>query len=242
MEYIAHADIHPNRKATKPEHQQSDVEAPPLTTEASAAAEGATQQTIPESKQAPSTWCIPSTSPAVRGHRLTFATLLLIPLCIAFGFRAADFATHIPYECDGFVKGPLHPNWYAVIPLNIIPFIIGSAAWLRAFVDCLLVRWGKGLGYPSAKADFEWPPLAPLVLVAIIMLLPIVIIVKLLGYGAVALMGRERKDEKDEDINLEEVGLVANVEGAHDEDMDEPPSYESSWREQGNDPTSKDDI
>lgn len=183
-------------------------------------------------------WCNPNPSPSIRAHRLTLATILIIPLCIAFGFRIADTAPpDVRYGCREILKSYMQPAWWAIIPLNIIPLIFASFAWIRAFLDCLLVRWGKTLGYPKEGEGngIGWPPCAPMFLVLLVVLLPVMGICALVKKGAIWIMeSPDVEGSTTEDIELggeERIRLVDDVDGAGIEDGEEPPAYDANWRE-----------
>jgi hypothetical protein len=179
-------------------------------------------------------------SPAIRANRLTLATILIIPLCVAFGFRMADTVPpDVRYECEEVIKPLLQPTWGAIIPLNIVPFVIASVAWIRAFVDCLLIRWRKSVQYLSnvegSGITIGWPPFAPLYWAFLVVLLPIGVIREFMKKGAVWMMGSpDIAESATEDIELggeERVRLVDDVDEAVVNEGEEPPAYDANWRE-----------
>ena len=206
-----------NSPTTQAQHNdidasQSAVE-PPSVEPSSVGGENRILQATVEEE--PLQWWKGNPSPAIRANRLAVATVLLISLYIAFGFRVAE------WECP--------PYWGLAIPFTIIPFILGSAAWLRALVDCALVRWKKTLPYANSKNISGWPPCAPIVL-------PVLISIWCARNCASVIMGEKRESMRDaENIELGEegLGLVAGFEGADDEELENPPSYQSSWQAGG---------
>ena len=216
IEHTVHSIIYFDLVGLKIQYLESKAKALPLQRDSNCANEVTSAEQAIAGRKKVSAWCTPNPSPDVRANRLTIATLLFMPLCIAFWLRAADFMPiNIPSACLWFVDWPPEPNWYAVTIFNIIPFIIGSTAWLRSFVDCLLARWGKSLGYIGDKKDLKWPPYAPFFLAIYMVVLPIFGITCLVKYGAVAIMGgrgKEGRDKEDVEPGEERMGLVAGIE------------------------------
>lgn len=92
----------------------------------------------------PYTSCAP---PALRASRLVGGTAAFVPVLVLFSVRMADVSS----SCARVNFDPT-----AVVLSNIIPFVLAATAWLRALVDCLLVRSGSGL------TVWMWPPVMPL--------------------------------------------------------------------------------
>jgi hypothetical protein len=177
-------------------------------------------------------------SATIRANRLTLATILIIPLCVAFGFRIADTALpNIRDDCREILKSSIQFAWGWIIPLNIIPFIIASVAWIRAFIDCLLVRWERTLQYPNAVkgSGIRWPPFAPLFWIFVVVRFPVMVFWQLVKKGAVWIMGSPNSAESaTEDIELgggERVRLVDDFDEAVVDEGEEPPAYDANWRE-----------
>jgi hypothetical protein len=154
-------------------------------------------------------WCEPYPSPSTRARRFTRSTILLIPICLVLGFRMANRTSG---ECMRYIaSAPLH--WW-----DIVLFIIAVDAWLRALIDCLLVRWGKGLRYPAKSSwGLGWPPFAPVSLV-------ITVAASLANKGAKWLMGKTVAENNDLELG-ENRGLIVGID-AENQDVHGPPAYE----------------
>ena len=173
-------------------------------------------------------WCEPHPSISTRVRRLTWATILLVPVCLVFGFRMADTNfLNVRHECMKFLSFlPLRPNWWAITLLNIVPFVLAITAWIRALVDCLLVRWGKGLRYPDEDTPlFAWPPCAPVFFVILFAAVPLFLLMGLLNKGARWVAGKTVVENDDVELGEENRGLIVGMD-AEDRDMDAPPAYE----------------
>jgi hypothetical protein len=114
--------------------------------------------------------CTASPSPHTRATRLAFAMILYAGVLAAFILRIQE-AMQRPYVdilCTRFIH-PSTPNWTAITFLNIIPFVCASVAFLRAIVDCLLVRSGTSLTYDfDSKEGCCWLPCIPFMSVLIV--------------------------------------------------------------------------
>jgi hypothetical protein len=155
-------------------------------------------------------WCEPYPSPSTRARRLTRSTILLIPICLVLGFRMAD---RVSEECIRYISSSAPLNWW-----DIVLLIMAFDAWLRALIDCLLVRWGKGLIYPAKSSwGIGWPPFAPVSLV-------ITVAASLVNKGAKWVMGKTVAENND--LELEENrGLIVGID-AENQDVHGPPAYE----------------
>jgi hypothetical protein len=132
-------------------------------------ASGDGAQTTPTTSRSKSTsnersfCCIASPSPHTRATRLAFAMILYAGVLAAFILRIQE-AMQRPYVdilCTRFIH-PSTPNWAAIAFLNVIPFACASVAFLRAVVDCLLVRSGTSLAYEfDSKEGCGWMPCMP---------------------------------------------------------------------------------
>ncbi|KAF2852014.1 hypothetical protein T440DRAFT_49428 [Plenodomus tracheiphilus IPT5] len=74
-----------------------------------------------------------SPTPSLRANRLAAAMIIYTLLTTAFTLRIRET------QQVGYV------NWTFTTIVNILPFTSATLAFLRAFVDAVLVRWGKGL-------------------------------------------------------------------------------------------------
>ncbi|KAF2494974.1 hypothetical protein BU16DRAFT_51573 [Lophium mytilinum] len=209
IEATVHSNVNATSEKKTPQSAQAASDAPPSSNN--------------------SWWFNPKPSPNIRANRLTLATILFIPLCVAFGFRMAETAPpNIRWECREILD--IGPTWGAIIPLTIVPFVIASVAWTRAFVDCLLIRWGKGLHYPNnvAGSGIGWPPVAPI-------LLPLIYIWKFVKKATVWVMGSpDIAESVAGDIELggeERVRLIDDFDEAEISEGEEPPAYDGSLRE-----------
>jgi hypothetical protein len=238
IEAAVHSDVNATSKKKK-KTQSAQDEQPRSESPASGASPSSEESNATkDTTKGKSSWCNPNPSPTIRANRLALATILIIPLCVAFGFRIADTAPpDVRYECREILKSSMQPTWGAIIPLNIVPFIIASVAWMRAFVDCLLVRWGKTLQCINnvEGSGIGWPPFAPLFWGLVMVCLPIMGIWELVKKGAVWMMGSpDTAESATEDIELggeERVRLVDDVDEAVVDEGEEPPAYDANWRE-----------
>lgn len=178
-------------------------------------------------KASTTAWCESHPSPSTRASRLTQSTILLMPMCLVFGFQIADTtSSNIRHECMQYLASSLQPNWWAITFLNIVPFVITVDAWLRALIDCLLVRWGKRLRYPAE--DFSWlgwPPCAPVLYVIMVVAIPVFVFVFFLDMGAKWVAGETVAENDDIELGEENGGLIVGMD-AEDWTVDSPPAYE----------------
>lgn len=165
-------------------------------------------------------------SPFTRASRFVVSSFWMVPLCIAFAFRIKGLEMpDYPQRCIDNVD-VAYPNWIWISIINILPFTIACTAWLRALVDCVLVRWDTSLSLSV------WP-----------MALPIVGPVKLIGKTVnltrdavlAAMVGRSERRKEDIEMHRGEEGtaLVGNMDGDEDEERDEyvvehPPAYDEA--------------
>jgi hypothetical protein len=155
-------------------------------------------------------WCEPHPSPSTRARRFTRSTILLIPICLVLGLRMADRTSE---ECMRYIASSAPLNWW-----DIVLFIIAVDAWLRALIDCLLIRWGKGLRYPAKSSwGLGWPPFAPVSLV-------ITVAASLVNKGAKWVMGKTVAENNDLELG-ENRGLIVGID-AENQDVHGPPAYE----------------
>ncbi|KAF2730236.1 hypothetical protein EJ04DRAFT_48492 [Polyplosphaeria fusca] len=155
-------------------------------------------------------------SPRLRMKRLIGASLAIIPVIITFGIRM-DTVRSLADKCSPYYGVEL--NWTFVVLFNIMPFIAASTAWLRAFVDCLLVRWNKSLSY------WMWPPVFP-ISYGFYPLLAVLGLCMMEGPKAIQwLMGNpDMREEGEEATELGEVDeesrpLVADVDAPEDDEV-----------------------
>jgi hypothetical protein len=155
-------------------------------------------------------WCEPHPSPSTRARRLTRSTILLIPICLVLGFGMADRTSK---ECRRYIASSAPLHWW-----GIVFFIFVVDAWLRALIDCLLVRWGEGLRYPAKSSwGLGWPPFAPVSLV-------ITVAASLVNKGAKWVMGKTVAENNDLELG-ENRGLIVGID-AENQDVHGPPAYE----------------
>ncbi|KAF2106542.1 hypothetical protein BDV96DRAFT_607235 [Lophiotrema nucula] len=153
--------------------------------------------------------------PRVRALRTIWATMLIIPICIAFGLRIDNAVNTIYYgKCNNMT---INPSWTLIAIFNIVPFACACTAWLRTVVDCILVRWNKSIAY------WVWPPLFPLYWV----IFPLIFLWAMLEFGAYGLMGKksprgknkvEEVEMQDQEQDEESRALVDNVDGLREDD------------------------
>jgi hypothetical protein len=113
--------------------------------------------------------CSDSSGPHTRATRLAIALILYAITLGTFIARihAATNHPHIDYRCRPYLSIP-SPNWTAITLLNIIPFICATFAFLRALVDCVLVRWKSGLVYDFQGDGCPWVPCMPFFAVVVL--------------------------------------------------------------------------
>lgn len=194
--------------------------------------------------------CHPHPSPNVRANRFIAAVILYALVLTAFILRIQDINNpYVRPMCRPYVGkwkgtgGIPDPNWWAVVLLNILPFIAASFSLIRTVVDCLLVRWRQVLSYDAPIGDEAWrmwPPCMPFFIVFVAIF---VLIDGLFGWPVAWLMGRPRssiwstprnESGRREDIEMqgeETRRLVDSVDGEGTEDeerTDGPPAYDEA--------------
>lgn len=120
--------------------------------------------------------CHPAAPPAMRANRLATAIILYALLTAAFALRMREIG-----QSD-------YVNWVFTLLVNVLPFTSASFAFLRAFVDALLVRWGGGLRYGFSEEDeggCVWLP-------CMVVMAPVRVAWCVVGVGVAVLMGRWR--------------------------------------------------
>jgi hypothetical protein len=80
---------------------------------------------------------------ATRANRLIAASIVIVLVCAAFGYRISLARYKYPEYCRSIDIAP--PKWWAIVVCNILPFSGACMAWLRALIDCILVRWDTHL-------------------------------------------------------------------------------------------------
>ncbi|KAF2707316.1 hypothetical protein K504DRAFT_458749, partial [Pleomassaria siparia CBS 279.74] len=169
-------------------------------------------------------------SPTTRINRLTMATLLFMPLCVAFGFRLAGSSkVWVSQDCKQYV----HVNWGVVFIINFVPFITASSAWLRSLIDCTLIR-GRALQYPSETDGFGWPPALPFYATFYVIRIMMKALVRVLSgskFDTPETELIEGRPETNFELSGEETELLNDIDGAEDdhEEFEDPPTYDSSW-------------
>jgi hypothetical protein len=182
-------------------------------------------------------------TPHTRATRLALACLLYPAILTAFIVRinAAHALEEKINECRDFISGPF---WPGIFVLSIIPVICASSAFLRALVDCILVRWNSSLSFDlkDFKQSWQWPPCLPLFGVAVLVCvgfecvkLPIALVMGKREISAFAAGWRSPGEEEVDLRGEEEMGLVENVDredeegsvsGEEGERRDGPPAYD----------------
>jgi hypothetical protein len=222
--------------------EESDVELLPTYTSTSTPVETGR----PPQKQARQalTWCPTNVpEPRLRATRFALGVIIYAGILALFVARIVS-ALDRPYVPDICKKdiGLKGPDWVAIGILNCVPFAIASFAILRAFVDCVLVRWNKHLGY-GRKTDgnaIPWPPCMPLVVIFVAVAGSFYLLFECVRIPAALVMGRSEASMWTERFagglrsavearKEEELGLVQNVDGGDDGKEDggaEPPPYE----------------
>ncbi|PVI03097.1 hypothetical protein DM02DRAFT_626145 [Periconia macrospinosa] len=151
-------------------------------------------------------------SPSFRAQKFTKATTLFIVLCIMFIAQTVRLDLG---QCEQDVN-------MVFVFFNVLPFVTASIGWARTLVDCLLVRWGKSLQYPTTQ-QWGWPPFLPLSFV--------VVIIMMLTQGLIGPVDTP-KSSADGDVELaeEERGFLEDVDGVDDQDVNGPPAYDANWQ------------
>lgn len=219
-------------------------------TSASEQSPASTQKKTPASK---SSSCLPNVSPNIRANRLITAIFLYTGIITLFIIRMRDITVpHLRPECADYIslfrasdKMPA-PMWWVFVPLNILPFVCASCCLLRTIVDCVLVRWGLGLGYSDKKAGntLVWPVCMPL---KALWFLPYMTIKVLMVFPIAFMMGRplrsawsnaisKTQTTRKDDIEMqseEARRLVDDMDGDEEAEghIDGPPAYDEAVHE-----------
>lgn len=154
-------------------------------------------------------------SPSIRARRFTVSTTLFIILCGVFGVRVAGLGLG---SCEQYVDVTAY--WCAIIFTSFLPFLTACIAWLRTLVDCLLVRQGRSLRYPT-KHHSGWPPFAPLSF--------IVVVIMAVTWGLMGSPDTSKTRGHDVELGEEERRLMNDIDGGSDNGADGPPAYDASW-------------
>lgn len=97
-----------------------------------------------------------------RATRLALAFILYPLILTVFILRIleANSGRVISKECQKYISGT---DWVAIFFLNIIPFACASTSFLRALVDCILVRFNSGLrdNFSNLRDEEGKPPWFP---------------------------------------------------------------------------------
>jgi hypothetical protein len=208
-----------------PVHSQPQLEPQP---QASAQPQPGAAQTPDAKEDRTNAFCCPTRAlPLVRANRLVAAILLFIPLVAVFSLRMGDVVTpYIRPGCREYFGSDNMPaaNMWVVVLLNIVPFICGCFAVLRALVDVVLVRWDTRLTYDvctKTPREYGWFPCLPLFAVSMVGCLALMCV----RWPVALLMGRpgssiwEEEGERDQDIEMQGEqgrGLLEDVEGDGD--------------------------
>ncbi len=94
-------------------------------------------------------WCLPNAPPRIRANRLIMALILYTAILTAFSIRMHDVVNpYISPECNRYFPASSIPrNWWFTVLLNILPFVTATFSFMRAVVDCYLVRWNSSLSW-----------------------------------------------------------------------------------------------
>jgi hypothetical protein len=160
---------------------------------------------------------VPSPGPSTRGARL-FTAFAVLQATIA------GLVVRISNATFGF---DTHPDWPAIIILNIIPFTCAIFAFLRIVTEMGLMQLGTGLGYKRGTGAFVWLPFMPFSIVFAI--LPMEALGGLIKRGYAKLRNGEGRDRSGNmELRDEELGLVEGMDGLYDEGLrsDGPPGYD----------------
>jgi hypothetical protein len=211
-------EAHDQQPQSEPQPQASAEQQPQPQPEAA--------QTENTNEDRPQGGCCPSqVPPLMRANRLVAALFFFIPLVAVFSLRMRDMSTpYIRPECRAYIGPSDLPteNMYGVIPFNVVPFISGCFAVLRALVDVVLVRREAGLGYHiGSKREREWPWLPCMPFTAVIMVGALAW--RCLKWPVALLMGRKarqiwgegegpRAREDDIEMQGEQRGLLYDVD------------------------------
>lgn len=181
--------------------------------------------------------CTASPSPHTRATRLAYAMILYAGVLAVFILRIQD-AMRRPYV-DILCTSIIHPstaNWTAITFLNIIPFVCASTSFLRAVVDCVLVRYRKALTYDfESKEGCGWMPCMPFMSVLIVAYLVFeclkIPIAFLMGDREVSLWTSKTKKKKAtvDEIEMrgeEAQGLMSGENAGEELDLDRLPAYD----------------
>lgn len=182
-------------------------------------------------------------APRLRATRFALGAIIYAGILTLFIARIVGVLDqpYVPEPCKKDI-GLEGPDWVAIGILNCVPFTIASFAILRAFTDCVLVRWNKYLGY-GRQIDgnsIPWPPCMPLVLIFVAVTGSFYLLFECVRVPVALVMGKPEASVWTERFagglrsavetrGEEELGLVQNVDGGEDgmeEDGAEPPPYE----------------
>lgn len=160
--------------------------------------------------------CLPNASPPIRANRLAVAIIIYSLITTAFALRIRE------------TQNDSATNWVFTVLVNIVPFSCASFAFLRAFVDAVLVRWSTGLNYGTGDG-WMWMPCMPFFIVfgsgyTILECLKIPI-AAVMGDWELSTwtMSHNEGEGTIEDVELQ--GLVDDFDGMADED-DGLPAYD----------------
>jgi hypothetical protein len=144
-------------------------------------------------------------TPATRANRLIAASIVIVLVCAAFGYRITLLRYRYPEYCRSLYPTP--PQWWAIVIFNILPFSGACMAWLRALVDCILVRWDTHL------PQRYWPAYPLLAGVGLVLSCCHFAV----SYAVYSMMGRRKEitwRKKDEGKDIEMVVDVVEEERA----------------------------
>jgi hypothetical protein len=184
-------------------------------------------------------------TPYVRATRLALALIIYPFILILFIMRIKQGPLFMGADCEIYIPSTY---WLVISLVNFLPFACASTAFLRALVDCVLVRFDTGLSdtfsdIKSKEGPMPWMPVLPLFLVFVMILC----VFEGLKVSIAWVMGKELGSlftgswEGANDIwaeeasrEEEEIGLVEGME-MESEDEDEgssagPPAYDEVVR------------
>ncbi|KAF2877127.1 hypothetical protein BDV95DRAFT_139134 [Massariosphaeria phaeospora] len=201
-------------------HATADVEAPATTTTVVASAQQ--QQRGRRRILDGGRDYVPSAH--ARKIRLTYTTLLMLPLCIAFAFRVMGmYELKVRPECLEYLSSNIYPSWPLFAIFSVLPFACASTAWLGALVDIILAQSNRSLPRSHKEHTLFWPPLLPV-------LLPVLTVARL-GGCARRNSGKSGVAQRIE-LRAEEgrgVGAYGTAQDYRQHDavvLDSPPAYE----------------
>ncbi|KAF2191848.1 hypothetical protein K469DRAFT_718902 [Zopfia rhizophila CBS 207.26] len=221
IEVVVHSEFVHDKPSTLPCQEDPPAVDPISESESSSG----TPKEAPRTKTPILRYCNPNPSVPVRAGRFIIATFLIGPICIAFANRIQEATHNYPFYCRFENNVDIaKPNWWAITIFNILPFTCACLAWLRAFAECLIMRWNKSLGYKY------WKVCMPPQVIGWIVIFPVVLVGTLLWFAVMLLMGFPAFGKKAEDVEMEggqgeEEKLLVEYVGSEEREDDEETLY-----------------